>query len=94
MRKFIFGVIAVLFCFFLIGADWNQHHLNECCFDELQEELGYRGRMIEALQDSIERLSDSLKMCQYKLTWVKIGHSIDVDSLMNEPWSNLEDNMR
>lgn len=67
MKRFIFGIIAVIGALLLLGAMWHLNNRKEFSFEGYRKELGRREMRILELQDSIDSLKEKVEV--YELFW-------------------------
>lgn len=71
MKKFIFGIIALVICLIIVGTFWNQDLRKEHGYDKYQKELAKRNQRIKELEDSISSMQETLDFYREAVMWLR-----------------------
>lgn len=71
MKRFIFGIIALVICLIIVGTFWNLDSRKEHGYDNYQKELAKREQRIKELEDSISNMQETLDFYREAVMWLR-----------------------
>lgn len=91
MKKFIFGVIALIIGALLFGVGWNLNRNKEHSFENYQKELAKREKKIRELDDSIRHLGTKMEIYEITFDALHMIDSATVDKVFHTIWNVREE---
>ena len=79
MRRFIFGIVALVVASLFVGPLWNSDHHKDSGMDSCLKKLASQAAKIEMLEDSIKILNDRLIFYEGIVQWFQITDSEEVE---------------
>ena len=71
MKRFIFGIIALVICLIIVGTFWNLDTRKEHGYDNYQKELAKCEQRIKELEDSISNMQETLDFYREAVMWLR-----------------------
>ena len=71
MKKFIFGIIAIVVVLIVVGTFWHQNIQKENGVGQYQKEMAKREQRIRELEDSIRNMQETLDFYREAVLWLR-----------------------